>query len=124
MILVDTNVWIDFFQGSSRSAALAEILLDEKVVCHPWIVGELILGTLGKRRVEIISDLRRLPLLSIYSISELTDFIESEKLFSSGLSLVDVQLLYASLIEDHSLWTHDLKLKRAAIRFGKAWSEL
>ena len=58
MILVDTSVWIEHLQaGSERLRAL---LLDEQVLCHPFVVGELACGTLQKRS-EILSMLKALP---------------------------------------------------------------
>ena len=37
MILVDTSVWIEHLRmGSAR---LKSLLYDEKVLCHPFIVG-------------------------------------------------------------------------------------
>jgi len=40
MILVDTSVWVEHFRaGSDR---LRGLLLDEQVLCHPFVVGELL----------------------------------------------------------------------------------
>ena len=58
MILVDTSVWVEHFRaGSDR---LRGLLLDEQVLCHPFVIGELACGTLHKR-VEILSMLKALP---------------------------------------------------------------
>ena len=39
MILVDTGVWSHHFR--SREPALEELLRDDLVVTHSWVVGEL-----------------------------------------------------------------------------------
>jgi predicted nucleic acid-binding protein len=45
MILVDTSVWIEHFRaGSDR---LKTLLLDEQVLCHPFVLGELAWGRCG-----------------------------------------------------------------------------
>jgi hypothetical protein len=31
------------------------------VLVHPWVIGELALGSLGRRRRAILADLQRLP---------------------------------------------------------------
>ena len=58
MILVDTSVWIDHLRaGNDR---LKSLLLDEQVLCHPFVTGELGCGNLQKRH-EILSMLKALP---------------------------------------------------------------
>lgn len=58
-------------------------------------------------------------MLPVYPVEELGDFIEREKFYGLGLSLVDIQLLYAAILNDSTLWTHDGQLQKAALRFGK-----
>ncbi|MBN1507925.1 MAG: hypothetical protein JW955_13825 [Sedimentisphaerales bacterium] len=55
MVLVDTSVWIQHLrQGSS---ALARLLMDGQVVCHPFIVSALLTGaplwTLDKQLKQV-----------------------------------------------------------------------
>jgi len=114
MILVDTSIWIDYFRGSPRASPLSQLLEDHRVFSHPWVVGELMLGQLGPLRNAILQDLEWLPQLGVYSITELRDFIEREKLQGKGLSLVDAQFLYSTLLEGCSLWTYDKKLRTQA----------
>ena len=44
MILVDTSVWIDHLR--EERSLLAGLLIGENVVLHPFVLGELALGTL------------------------------------------------------------------------------
>lgn len=47
MILVDTSVWIDHLR--SGEAVLADLLDRGLVRAHPFVIGELALGSLGQR---------------------------------------------------------------------------
>lgn len=117
MILADTSIWIAFLKGKSSAQLLGKILQDKKILCHPWVMGELMVGNLGPLRHEILQDLSRLPQSPSYEIDQLKGFIDRETLYGKGLSLVDLQLLFSCLAEDHQLWTHDLKLQRTAKKF-------
>ena len=57
-MLADTSVWIDHFRHSSPR--LEALLEKGQVRTHPFIVGELACGNLGKR-VEVLRLLRELP---------------------------------------------------------------
>ncbi|MBI1884630.1 MAG: VapC toxin family PIN domain ribonuclease [Chlamydiae bacterium] len=111
MLLVDTSIWIDFLRGKESTQALSGLLSQNQVACHSWIVGELMVGQLGSQRRQILHDIHLLPKLEEYSLMELSDFVERESLYAKGLSFIDIQLLYACLVEDHLLWTNDQKLK-------------
>ncbi|MBI3540994.1 MAG: VapC toxin family PIN domain ribonuclease, partial [Deltaproteobacteria bacterium] len=64
-----------------------------------------------------------LPALPVHPVPELHDFLEREKLYGHGISLVDLQLLYASLLEDCVLWTHDKNLQQLAKKYGRVDSK-
>ena len=65
-VLVDTSVWIDYFGGGARSAALDALIDDNLLVTNDLILAEL-LPYLKLRRqlavVGLLETLRRLPLL-------------------------------------------------------------
>ena len=60
MILVDTSVWVAHFRDSD--AALAGLLNNGEIACHPFIIGELACGGLRNRR-QILELLQALPSL-------------------------------------------------------------
>lgn len=111
MVLVDTSVWVDHFQGGS--ALLARLLEQEEVVCHPLVIGELACGNLSNR-TEILSLLQSLPQAVVARHEEIMHFIDSHRLMGIGLGLVDVHLLASARLSLTALWTRDRKLKRAA----------
>jgi predicted nucleic acid-binding protein len=90
MILVDTSVWIEHLRvGSDR---LKTLLLDEQVLCHPFVVGELACGTLQKRS-EILSMLKALPEAHLLEHEEVLSFLEARRLYGRGIGWVDAHLL-------------------------------
>ena len=114
MILADTSVWIEHFRDSGRASELPQLLEDEEIATHPWVVGELTLGDLGRRRHQVLADLKRLPSVEAIADDEILAMIEARRLYSSGLGWVDAGLLAAALAGDVLLWTFDGPLRRAA----------
>jgi predicted nucleic acid-binding protein len=111
MILVDTSVWIEHFRaGNDR---LKGLLLDEQVLCHPFVVGELACGTLLKRG-EILSMLKALPEARLLEHQEVMSFIEAQGLYGHGIGWVDAHLLGSTLLTRCAIWSFDKPLRRAA----------
>ena len=111
MILVDTSVWVEHFRaGSDR---LRGLLLDEQVLCHPFVICELACGTLHKR-VEILSMLKALPEAHLLEHREIMRFHRSAAFIRAGCGWVDVHLLASTLLTRCAIWTLDKPLRRAA----------
>jgi predicted nucleic acid-binding protein len=112
MILVDSSVWIDHFRnGNSKLEAL---LLHMGVACHPFIVGELALGTM-RNRAMILDALNNLPHVKYAHDDEVMQFIEQHKLYGQGIGYVDAHLLVAVAITPGALfWTMDRRLSNVA----------
>jgi predicted nucleic acid-binding protein len=116
MILVDTSVWIAFFRGEAGAASLARLLDDDAVLAHPWVTGELLLGSLGRRRDEIVADLNRLPAAPLLDDGEMRALLDARKLAGTGIGWVDAQLIGSALIAGALLWTLDHRLAKVASR--------
>ena len=93
MTLVETSVWIDYFRGDPSSTALARLLDEGAVLMHPWVIGEIALGQLGRRRSSVLADLRRLPSAVVVPDPEVLTLIEGRALFGRGIGWVDAHLL-------------------------------
>lgn len=120
MILVDTSIWISHFrEGNSQ---LKKLLLDELVVCHPFIIGELACGHL-KNREEIIALLMSLPKARTVENDEIMHFIENRKLMGLGIGLIDVHLLASSLLTNSLLWTADKQLSTVSSKLNILYRE-
>ena len=107
MVLVDTSVWVDHFREGK--AGLEKMLQQDRVVCHPFIIGELACGNL-KNRAEILVLLKALPESVKADDEEILRFIEDRGLMGKGLGYIDVHLLASALLSGVSLWTVDKKL--------------
>src|SRR4030066_1098762 len=111
MILVDTSVWVSHLRDGN--AELANLLNDGRVLCHPWIVGELACGNL-KDRAVILSFLQSLPMSTEAEHDEVLSFIENNRLMGEGMGYVDVHLITSAVLMGVSIWTLDKKLAQAA----------
>jgi len=115
MVLVDTSVWVDHLRNPDM--ALANLLLAKEVVCHPFIIGELACGNLGKR-AEVLEQLAELPSLDKATDEEILTLIATHRLMGHGLGLVDVHLLASCAIAGVPVWTRDAAMGEAARLLG------
>ncbi|HWA91748.1 MAG TPA: type II toxin-antitoxin system VapC family toxin [Rhizomicrobium sp.] len=118
MILVDASVWIDHVRAPDD--VMTELLLSERVLTHPFIIGEVVLGHV-RRREAVLSELRELPLVGVVDDDEVLEFIHTHRLFGLGIGYIDAHLLASSkLAEGSSIWTLDRNLRAAAAKLGLA----
>ena len=114
MTVVDTSVWIDFFRGARQSARLVPLLDRNEVLLHPWVLGELSLGSLGRRRWAVLADLALIPASPVVPESELLNLIDGSRLHGRGVGWVDVALLASTLVAGATLWSLDRRLAMLA----------
>lgn len=107
MQLFDTSVWIDHFRTGCRSLEIA--LANDTALIHPRIIGELAVGSITKREL-VLKDLRALPLAPEVALDEILIFVKNFRLYSRGLSLVDVELMASALVCEAELVTFDRRL--------------
>lgn len=112
MILADTSIWIDHFRSSN--GVLQDQLLRQRIVTHPFVVGELALGSLPQRE-KTLKLLDQLPGLRVALIDEVRQMVETRSLHSRGIGWVDAQLIAAVLIHPSTkIWTKDKRLRETA----------
>jgi len=90
------------------------------VVCHPFIIGELVCGNL-KNRKEILTLLQVLPMATTADQEEVLRFVEQHQLMGMGLGYVDVHLLASAKLLGIPLWTKDKKLAEAAKKLSVSY---
>jgi predicted nucleic acid-binding protein len=114
VVLVDTSIWISHFRsGNDR---LAKLLDEQKVLGHPFVIGEIALGELSNMPT-VLKDLASLPAAAIATDDEVLRFIADRSLAGQGISLIDVHLLAATFLTlGSNLWTLDRKLFAVAVR--------
>lgn len=118
MILVDTSVWVEHLRVAS--AILTELLHHGEILGHPFVLGELTLGSL-RQRETFLSDMRDLPQAIVAEDEEVLRLIDRHMLFGRGIGYVDAHLLAAARLTARSrLWTRDRRLQAVAAELGLA----
>lgn len=108
-VLIDTGVWIDYLHGHPSVIKL-QTLLEENLACmHTWIEGELRSGSIKNREI-FFDSLSKLTYIPTISEPILFRFIETQKLFGLGLSIVDINLYASAKAEQVKIWTKDKNL--------------
>lgn len=118
LILVDSSVWIDHVR--SPLAALSALLAAQKVVQHPFVTGEVALGSIANRE-EIVTMLASLPQAEAVGEQDFLRFIEGHQIFGMGLGFVDSHLLASARLLNAPVWSTDKRLARQADRLGLAY---
>ncbi len=108
MILVDTSIWIDHLRKGHEH--LAHLLGVGQVVTHPYVIGELALGSL-QNRDAVLDGLKNLPQAVVATDDDVLQFIEANAIFGRGIGYIDAHLLAAvRLTPGTRLWTRDKRL--------------
>ena len=119
-VLVDSSVWVGHFKH--RNEHLVALLEVDAVVCHPYIVAEVVCGTPPGRRA-VISLLAELEAVPMATQDELLALLETRRLFGRGCGFVDLSLLAAVLINEMTvIWTLDKRFEQIAIDMNRAFS--
>jgi predicted nucleic acid-binding protein len=116
MILIDTSVWIDHFKVADPM--FAQFSPDEQLLIHPFVLGEIALGSFAQR-AGLLKWLGKLTPAIQASQSEVLNLISSKQLFGIGIGYIDAHLIASvQLTPGARLWTRDKKLKAAAEGVG------
>lgn len=119
-VLVDTSVWRKYLAGVASTRALGQLLDDDAVLLHPFVLGELTLGGLSDREASLF---RRLPEVPVVDHAEIIAFVAERRLTRKGIGWVDAHLLASALLADARLWSADRVLISAARSLGVAFSD-
>jgi predicted nucleic acid-binding protein len=117
VILVDSSVWIDHLRR--EEPVLVTLLHDAQILAHPFVIGELALGSLARRDL-VLGALRDLPQAARAGDEEVFAFIDRYSLFGLGIGYIDAHLLAATRLSAAQLWTRDKRLRGVAQRLGIA----
>jgi len=116
MIIVDTSIWIDHLHKGDR--IMSQLLASEAVMLHPFVLGELALGSLRDRR-KVLAELETIPTAPMVAIEDVLELIDQQGLAGSGIGLIDAHLVASTLLDaDALLWTKDRRLAAVAERLG------
>lgn len=118
MILVDSSIWVDHL--ARDHPLMSQLLENGQVLIHPFIIGEIALGSL-KHRARLLQDLAELPEIDVLPHSFVLHAIEDRALHSTGIGYVDAHLLLSTLVSPGvTIWTRDKKHLMQAERLGIA----
>ncbi len=115
MTLVDTSVWVSHL--SSAHAGLSSLLVQQRVLIHPFVMGELACGSL-KNRAGVLNALRALSTAVRAKDEEVLGLVERHRLWGKGIGWVDAHLIASSLLSHSELWTLDRRMAEAATLAG------
>ncbi|MFN3546515.1 MAG: type II toxin-antitoxin system VapC family toxin [Mesorhizobium sp.] len=120
MILVDTAIWVDHIRH--KMPRLIRVLDDGQGLCHPFVIGEIALGSLRDRQF-VLESLSSLPQAPVADHGELMFLLEERRLYSLGIGYVDLHLIAScQLLPGTLLWTRDRRLVAAARQLGIDYS--
>ncbi len=112
MILADTSIWIDHLRSGSEE--MGKLLDNGQIAIHPFLIGELALGSL-RERTKTLALLDGLPRVRVARLEEVRQMIETRFLYSQGIGLTDAHLIASVFITPSTqLWTKDKALRRVA----------
>ena len=121
-VLVDTSVWIRFFAGTLESAdALRTLLVEERVVGHELIYGELLIGDKGGRE-SALNSYQQIRQTQPVPHSEVIAFVRKRTLHGRGIGWIDVHLLASAVVAGCRLWTQDSRLAELALSLGVGYT--
>jgi len=91
------------------------------VAIHPFVVGELALGSVSNLD-SLIRDWRDLPQAPVADVEEVLQLIKRDKLSGSGIGYVDAHLLASvAQMPETRLLTSDKRLHAAAMHLAIAF---
>jgi len=108
MVLVDSSIWIDHLRKPILE--FYELLERRDVLVHPFLIGEIAMGSL-KQRAPFLQSLSELPMAILARDEEVLRMVENEALHGLGIGYIGAHLLAATrLTPDAALWTRDKRL--------------
>nr|WP_304655827.1 type II toxin-antitoxin system VapC family toxin [Neorhizobium galegae] len=94
------------------------IIEEDRLLCHPSVIGELALGSL-RDRGSVIAFLAAQREALVATHDEVMTMIDRHGIFSMGIGYTDAHLLASVLLDQRTaLWTKDKRLRAAAEKAG------
>ncbi|MEO7029610.1 MAG: type II toxin-antitoxin system VapC family toxin [Acidobacteriaceae bacterium] len=119
MILVDTSVWVDHF--SDPDPDMIRLLEADKVLAHPFVIGELTMGSQPKR--DLLKHLFKLKQTVLATDPEVLHFVAIHNLHGVGIGYLDAHLLASvQMTPDTMLWTRDKRLAAVAANLSLSFT--
>ncbi len=118
MILADTSIWIEMFRKGRFRPAMANLIKNDQLCIHPFVIAELACGSLPDRQ-KTLTYLDQLTVLPIVRLAEVRAMIEARGLWAKGIGPIDAQLIASCLSKSGTqIWTIDRPLCRVTESIG------
>ncbi|MCJ2059071.1 type II toxin-antitoxin system VapC family toxin [Methylobacterium sp. J-048] len=119
MILIDTSVWIDHLREADPM--MMALLGESRQRVHPFVIGELALGSL-RDRSTVLGLLEKMPPAPVAESGEVMRLIADHALHGLGIGYIDTHLLAsAKLVPGSRIWTRDQRLAAVSDRLGLSY---
>ena len=111
MILIDTNIFIEFYRNNTAICEILERIDPQEIVVSDVVCAELYFGTRNKQELaNTISDMEKLSILTVSSkISKLAVDLVKQYCLSHKLKLPDAQIAATALLYNAELFTLNRK---------------
>ena len=114
MILIDTNVWIEFFEQNNLYVQEISVLLKNKVIiAYEPIFSELLFGVRAKKDKEMILNYWDvLPKITLTEnvMLKAAEYANLNNFHNLGIGLMDALIIKATIDGKHSIWSLDKKI--------------
>jgi predicted nucleic acid-binding protein len=111
MILVDTNIFIEYYKNNSAICKILERINPQEIAVNDVVCAELYFGARNKQELNnIVSDMEKLTVLTIFpKISRLAVDLVKQYCLSHKLKLPDAQIAATALLYNAELFTLNRK---------------
>jgi predicted nucleic acid-binding protein len=122
VILVDSSIWIDHLNVPDTE--LSDLLGRARALIHPFVIGEIALGSLRDRE-RLIGELTAIKQALVAEHDDVMTLIERHALGGTGIGYVDAHLLASVLLSPGlTLWTRDKRLAAVASRMSVGYARM
>ena len=118
MILADTSIWIEMFCKGTFKAEMGNLVANDQLCIHPFVIAELSCGSLPDRQ-KTLAYLDQLTPLPFIHVGDVRTMIEARRLWARGIGFTDAQLIASCLAAPGTqIWTADRALGSVAGSIG------
>ena len=111
MILVDTNIFIEYYKNNPAICKILENIDSQEIVVNDVVCAELYFGARDRKELaNIVADMEKLTVLSIFpNISKLAVDLVKQYCLSHKLKLPDAQIAATAIVHNAELFTLNRK---------------
>ena len=111
MILVDTNIFIEYYKNNPVICGILEQIDPQEIVVNDIVCAELYFGARNRQELaNMVADMEKLTVLAIFpNISRLAVELVKQYCLSHKLKLPDAQIAATALLHNAELFTLNRK---------------